>query len=175
MAAPVKPALKMALGKESYLWVPAIANIAAPTVVELTAAGSFNLSCSLFGDQEGPTATTNKVTLPQLLCETQTYEVNGPTQHSAPDFQASFDPQAAAGSDGKKAWASMPDNSTGFLVRRQGVDSNTDVATGQFVDVWPGQLGVKVPTKTATDASGVFAFTVGVAVTGAPQFNVALT
>ena len=174
MAAPIKPALKRAQGSDSWLWVPAIADTTAPTDTEVGAASGFNLSCSLFSDQEGITATTEKVTLPQLLCETETYEVNGATSYSAPDFQISFDPQAASGADGKKAWESMDDNASGFLVRRQGVAATSDVATGQFVDVIPAQLGVKVPTKTGTGADAVYAFTVGASVTGKPSWNVAI-
>ena len=56
MAAPIKPALKRAFGNDSWTWVPAIADAYAPTVAEVTAATGFNLSCSLFGDQDGVTA-----------------------------------------------------------------------------------------------------------------------
>jgi hypothetical protein len=172
MTAPLKPALKRAFGNDSWGFIPACALPSAPTVAELTAAGGFNLSCSLFGDQGDLSATTGKVTLPRLLCETQTYESNDATNYSAADLTVSFQPQAAAGADGKKAWEAMDDLSSGFLWRRQDVDPQTAIAAGQFVDIVPVDLGVKVPMKTATDASGVYAFTQGASVTGAPSFNV---
>lgn len=174
MAAPIKPALKRAQGNDSWLWVPAIADQTAPTLAEVNAAAGFNLSCSLFSDQEGVSASTDKVTLPQLLCETETYQVNGATSYTAPDFTVSFDPQAASGADGKKAWEAMDDNASGFLVQRKGVTATDDLAAGQFVNVYPAQLGVKVPTKTGTGAEAVYAFTVGVSVTGQPSPNVAI-
>lgn len=173
MAAPIKPTLVRAFGNESWAWVPAIADTSAPTIAELQAATGFNLSCSLFGEQEGITATTEKVTLPRRLCETETFEVNGSTSYSAPDFLVSFDPQAAAGADGKKAWEAMDDLAEGFLVRRQGEPGTTDFATGDFVDVIPAQLGVKVPTKTGTGSDGVFAFSVGASISDTPDWNVA--
>jgi hypothetical protein len=174
MTAPIKPALKRAFGNDTWAWVPAVASKTAPTVAELTAATGFNLSCSLFGEQEGFTATTEKVTLPRRLCETETFEVNGSTNYAAPDFMVSFDPQAAAGADGKKAWEAMDDLSSGFLIRRQGVTATTDFTAGEFVDVIPAQLGVKVPTKTGTGSDGVYAFTVGASITDTPAWNVAV-
>jgi hypothetical protein len=174
MAAPIKPALKRAFGNDSYTWVPAIAVKTAPTAAEVEAATGFNLSCSLFGEQEGVTTSTAKVTLPRILCETDTFEVNGEVTHSMPDLMVSFDPQGAALSDGKKAWEAMSDLEAGFLVRRQGKTATTVYAAGDFVDVIPVTLGTKVPTKTANDAAGVYAFTVGASITSAPAYNVAV-
>ena len=174
MAAPIKPALKRALANDSWVFVPAIANPDSPVLAEVTAASGFNLSCSVFGEQEGFTATTEKVTLPRRNCESETFEVNGSTNYAAPDFLIAFDPQAAAGSDGKLAWETLEDMMEGFMVRRQGKDANTDIETGDFVDVVPVQLGVKVPTKTGTGADGVYAFTVGASITNTPSWNVAV-
>lgn len=174
MAAPIKPALKLAFGNDSWGFAPVVANILIPKVTELNAASGFNLSCSLFGEQEGLSATTEKVSLPRLLCETVTYESNGATSFAMADLMISFDPQAAAASNGKKAWETLTDGITGFLWRRQGVAASADVAIGEFVDIVPIALGVKVPTKTGTGADGVYAFTMPASITGAPAFNKAL-
>jgi hypothetical protein len=174
MTAPVKPALARSFGTESYAWVPAIADPAAPTVAELTAATALPLQGFLTGDQGGVSGSTDKVTLPRRLMETETYEVNGATSYSAADFTLFYDPQAAAGSDEKKAWESLEDGAEGFLVWRGHVDPTTDFVAGQFVSVYPAQLGTKVETKTASDASGAYAFTLGVSVTGQPSKNVAV-
>lgn len=174
MAAPIKPALKQALGMESWGFVTAIANIASPTLAELNATGGFNLSCSVFGEQEGITTTTEKVNLPRLLCEKTTYQVNGETTYEMADLMVSFQPQAASGSDGKKAWETLVDGITGYLWHRQDIAAPSDLATGQFVDIIPVQLGVKTPTKTGNDSAGVFAFTQPASITGAPAFNKAI-
>lgn len=174
MAAPIKPALKQSLGKEAWGFVPAIAAIATPTVGELTATGGFNLSCSVFSDQAGITSSTNKVSLPRLLCEMTAYQVNGETTYEMADLMISMQPQAASGSDGKKAWETLTDGIAGFLWHRQDVLASTDVTAGQFVDIIPVQLGVKTPTTSGNDDSAVYAFTQPAAVTGKPAFNVAV-
>ena len=174
MAAPIKPALKKAFGNDAWGFVPAVGSISAPTVAELTAVGGFNLSCSVFGEQDGISSTTEKVTLPRLLCETTQYQNNGTTTYEMAELVVSFDPQGAALSDGKKAWEALTDGISGYLWRRQGVASSTDLTTGQFVDVIPVQLGTKTPTKTGTGAEGVYAFSQPASITGKPSFNVAI-
>lgn len=174
MAAPVKAPLVRAFANDSWLWVPAIEDKSAPTVTEIEAASGFNFSCDIFGEQEGFTGTTEKVTLPRRNCESSTFEVNGPTTHSAPDLQLAFDPQGGEGSPGKAAWEAMEDMAHGFLVRRQGKDATTVVETGDRVDVVPAQLGVKTPGKTGTGADGVYAFMVSASITDTPAWNVAV-
>lgn len=175
MSVPVKPALKRAYARDRWYWVPAVGNTAAPTVAEVTASGGFNLSCSLFGDtQDGFDATTDKVTLPRRNCETDVFQVNGNTTHSAPDLMVSFWPQGAAASAGKKAWEAMTDGATGFLIRGQDLDPMADSVAGEFVDVIPAQLGKKVPMKTSNDAAGVYAFKVSASIIDTPQYNKAI-
>jgi len=174
MAVPTKPTLVSAFGNESWGFVLTVANIQLPSVAELNAATGFNLSCSVFGEQEGVSATTEKVTLPRLLCETDTFEVNGSTTHAMADLMVSFNPQGAAASVGKKAWETLVSGATGFLWRRQGIAGTTDLVIGQFVDIIPTQLGTRIPTKTGAGADGVFAFTVPASITSTPAYNKAL-
>lgn len=172
MVAPVKPALSRALGADSWMWALAIANINEPVLGEINALSAFNMSCSLFREQDGLGAATETITLPALLCETENYEAKGATTYSMADLSVVWRPQDAAGADGKKAWEAMDDLAEGFLIRRQGILATSDWLTGQFVDVIPAQLAVKVPGKTGTGADGVYNFTVGVSVTGQPAWNV---
>lgn len=174
MAAPTKPALTLAFGTDGWGFVLAVANIAAPTLVELNAVSGFSLSCSVFGDQGGVTASTEKVTLTRLLCETVQYQVNGATTFEMAELMVSFNPQGATASAGVKAWETMTDGLAGFLWQRQGVVATTDLASGQFVNIIPIQLGTKNPTKTSTGADGVFAFTQPCSITGAPAFKKAI-
>lgn len=174
MAAPTKPALVKAFGNESWTFLVAIASKTAPTAVELEAATGFNLSCSLFGEQEGLTASTEKVTLPRRLCETVTFESNGPTSYSMADLVVSFDPQGAPASAGKKAWETLVDGSSGFLVQRLGKAGTGVFVAGDYVNVVPVQLATKTPTKTGNGADSVVAFNVAVSITDTPAFNVAV-
>jgi hypothetical protein len=174
VAVPTKPTLVRAYGADAWQWAPAVANIAAPTVAEVTAVTGINISCYLLEGQEGATAEVGKVTLPRFLCETQTFDVTSETKWSHAELTVVVQPQAAALSDGKKAFEAMGDNESGFLIRRLGVSSMTDWAAGQFVNVYPGTLAVKVVQTSATDASGVVVFKQGFDITSAPSQLVAI-
>lgn len=176
MAAPIKPQKKTANGKDTWWAVPTIADITAPTDDEINAVLGLNITCFLLAEQEGVTSTTEKVALARLLCETTTTEGIGETTWTMADLVGVFDPQAAAASDGKKAWELFEDGFTGYLVRRQGVVSNVDadVTAGQFVDIVPVSTGPATPGKTSNDASGIYSFTATAAVTGTPSFNKAV-
>lgn len=176
MAAPIKPQKKTSNGKDTWWFVPAIADQAEPVITEVNSASGLNFTCYLMAEQEGVTGSTNKATLARLLCETATTEVIENTVWSMADVMGVFDPQAVAGSDGKKAWEKFKDGATGYFVRRQGVVNSVsaDVSTGQFVDVIPVEVGPATPGKTSTGADGIYAFTAAVSVTGTPSFNVAV-
>lgn len=172
MAAPIKPQKVQANGKDAWWFVPAIADINDPVLAEVNSGSGLNITCFLLAEQEGVTSTVEKVRLARLLCETSTTEGLGEQTFSLSDIQGVFDPQAAAGSDGKKAWELFEDGASGYLVRRQGVVSATDAAvtTGQFVDVFAVDVAPAVPGKTSNDSSGIYTFTAGVALLDA-AFN----
>lgn len=175
MAAPIKPQKVTANGKDSWWYVPAIADIDTPTALEINATSGLNISCFLLAEQEGVTANTEKAALARLLCETSSQEALGATTWSLADITGVFDPQAAAGSDGKKAWEKLKAGGPGYLVRRQGVISATDadVTVGQFVDVFRVETAPATPGKTGTDASGIYSFTAAVGLLD-QAFNVAV-
>lgn len=174
MAVPINPGKKRSFGNDSWGWAPAIADPNAPTLLELNAAGAINLSCYLLRDQDGLGVSVDQVTLDAALCEVEDFQVQGATTYSMPEIRVLFDPQGASGSNGQKAWTTLVDLADGFLWRRQGKRSTTDLATADKVDIIPGTLGVKVPTKTNNDPSGVYAFTTGFSITSAPKFQKAV-
>lgn len=177
MASPIRPMKQTANGKDSWFWAPAIASMTAPTALEINAESGANISCYLLAEQEGVTGQAEKVTLARLLCETSTTEALGEQTWSLADLQGVFDPQAAAGSDGKKAWELFQEPvNPGFLVRRQGVVALSDTAeatAGQFVDVFKVEVAKGTPGKSSNDASGIYTFTAPVALL-AQEFNVAV-
>lgn len=177
MAAPVMPRKVQANGKDSWYLVPAIAVKTAPTVAEVNATTGINVSCALLASFEGVTGSTGKVTLDRYLCETEQFEANDNTVFTMSDIVGGFDPQAAVSSDDKKAFEFLRNGFVGFAVRRQGIvaKGSAGVTSGQFVDVVPVDIAKAIPTKSNTDASGIYTFMAGVAVTGGPEFNVAVT
>lgn len=177
MAAPIKPQKVTANGKDSWFFAPAIADMTAPTAVEINAATGLNISCFLLAEQEGVTSNAERVQLARLLCETSTSEALGEQTWSLADLQGVFDPQGATGSDGKKAWEALKDGiADGYLIRRQGVkalDDNSEATAGQFVDVFHVETGKATPGKSSNDASGIYTFTAPVGLLG-QEFNVAV-
>lgn len=175
MVAPVKVNKKVALGKTTWWWLPALTSATSPAITEINAAGGLNLSGFVLGEQEGFTSDTGKTALPRLLMETSVTETLEPTTFSIPTFRFGWDPQAAAAAADKKAWALLKDGGTGFLVRRQNiVNSVSDAAVvGQFVDNAPVIGTVGVPKESSTGADGIYVFDVDFGITGTPTFNVA--
>lgn len=174
MVAPTKPQTVTSNGKDTWWWVPAIADTTAPTATEINA--GVNVTCYLLAEQEGVTGTAEKVRRARLLCETSTTEILGEQTWSLADIIGVFDPQAAPNSDGKKAWELFQNPvNPGYLVRRQGVvamSPTADATNGQYVDVFKAEAAQATPGKTANDASGIYSFTAPVALVDTPDFNV---
>lgn len=174
MVAPFKPRKVQANGKDSWFLVPAVATLSAPSITEINAATGINISCAILADGDSLTRTTNKVTLPAYLCETDQYEGLDRATWSMGDVVGGFDPQAAAVSDDKKAFEFLRNGYEGFAVRRQAVDVNVGAATvGEFFDIVPVAIDEAFSDKSGTDASAIYVFRAGVAVTGKPSINVA--
>lgn len=173
MVAPSKPTKAVANGKDTWWWVPGIADMTEPVTTEVNSASGLNITCYLLAEQDGVTSNTDKVRLARLLCETTTTESLGEQTFSLSDLIAVFDPQAASGHVDKKAWTLLKAGGDGFLIRRQNVVSKLDVAVSadQFVDVFKVTTGEGVPGKSATDPSGIYTFTAPVALI-AKEFNV---
>lgn len=174
MAAPINPGSAKVFGREKWIFAPTIANTSAPTVAELTGASALDISCYLFDDFGRPQKSTNSVTKNRRVCDTVQYQQIGITQYQGGDMLAAWDPQAAAGSNGKKAWEKFVSGATGYLVRRHAIDVNTDIAIGQFVDVVPVEIGPCMPGTAGDGEAAEAAFMTTYTVTAAPAWNKAV-
>jgi hypothetical protein len=159
MAAPLSPAKQLANGRQSFWLVDTISNISAPTATEINA--GLNITGYLMDDYEGVTVSGNKVTLPGVMLENTTTEINGETTISAADLRCTIDPQAANTSDAKKVWKKLyidASNSwSGYLVERQNFAGSDGAATaGQYVNVSAVVIDNGVVLRTGTDAAGVW-------------------
>lgn len=177
MAAPTTPAKKLANGRDTWWLITTLTSMTAPTATQINATtGGLNVTGMLLSDYEGGTTSTEKVTLPLVLLETTSTEVNGQTTNTLGDMTLTFQPQAASGTAGKKAWELFTNGRlSGYAVRRQDVAGTTgDTVTGEFVDVWPVDAVRNAPTKSSTGPDAIYTFTVSLGVTGTPAFNVAV-
>ena len=174
MATPIRPAAAKTYGREKWAYVPAIAALAAPTVAELTAAGGIDMSCYFYGDTAKPSVSQDGVTAPPRICDTQQFQSLGTAQWSGGNAMYAVDPQAATGSDGKKALEKLPDGTTGFLVKRVGKAYDADFATGDFVSIYPVEFGVPVDVTEGDGESAEVAIQQAYVITGPPEIITAV-
>lgn len=174
MTAPVRPAGVKAFGKEKWSFVPAIATQGTPKVTEITATGALDMSCYLYDTTAEPAVNQNRVTPPPRLCDTAQYERIGLANYQGGDAIYAVDPQAATGSTGKKAYETLPKGTTGFLVRRLGIDVNTDWTIGDFVSVFPVEFGEQLITKVGQAEATEVSVQQSFAITGPPSTLVAV-
>lgn len=175
MAAPINPQKITAYGKRRIWLVDVLEDTAEPGDDAIND-GAY-LTCFALSDQAGAMTTPNKVTLPIVLCETDSFEDFGTTVNSHADVTLLYDPQADTGSEGKTAWDLVYNDGDGYagnIVWMLGVrgDEDDSVAEGDRVTVIPAKLKVTSEEPTSTGEDGLFAFQCVVAVTGHIQRNV---
>lgn len=141
MADPNRPQAATAFGTEKWKWVPAIADISNPKVTEINATGSLDISCELFSDFDRPTTDQNRAQANARVCDKALPEILGIANEKGGNLNYAVNPQAPTGDDSKKAFETLLEGLEGFLVERPGGDVDTDIATGDFVIVYPATLG----------------------------------
>ena len=166
MAAPINPTGVGVQGNYKVVWVETLTNPDNPSLAEINGATSLDVSYYLYAEGWVPGVNSNRVTAPRRLASRKSQERFGTTTETLGDLVYVVDPQAAAGSDGKKAFEALTEGSTGYFVERPGSDADADVAVGEFVNVYPVELGAQVITGDTTDEASEFQVTQPVSVTG---------
>jgi hypothetical protein len=138
----------LADGQIKVTYVPAIANIAAPTVAELGA--GTDLECLITGDGFAPTVNEEVVSIPKL-CETINAEAPGRATHQIVLTLVRQDETAD-----DVAWTTLLRNTAGHLVVRYGSAHSTAYAAGDDVQVFPGKAGERRPQSP--EANGAILF-----------------
>jgi hypothetical protein len=154
-------------GNMSVLLVPAIANPAAPTVAELTAAGVVDISCYLTSDGYTP-GLDEQVISDERLCSTQVYEQPGRFTRSLVTIYIDNTNAPNAGTDNKAKGTLVP-GSTHSLVVRRGIAFDAAYAAGQTVTVSPikaGQYNDLPPEANSVLKTSQKQFITGETVTG---------
>lgn len=136
------PAGTPADGRGLVLWVPTIANAAAPTVAELTAVTVKQITYELAPDGFRDTTTENVIDGSRYTLE-QALELPGTVTDT-------LELQYVTGSDAETA---LVKGTSGFIVRRLGVANDTAVTAAQKVTVWPVRCGIQreVPPTANTE------------------------
>lgn len=168
MTAPVKTRKARSFGKKPWNFVPAGADIQNPTLAELNAVTGINVSLSLLSSFSGLGSEPSKVDLPAFLGETETYEANGTRKVSMGNIEAGVDPQAATGSEDKKAYEFFENGFVGWAWTAPGLDAKTHSAAAltDFVTIVPVEVDDAFVTESGEGEGAIFSFTAGVSVTG---------
>lgn len=133
-----QPASIPADGNLKIQWVPVIAVLTAPTIAEVNAASSKELSCYLTA--EGYTPATDEQTITDdRLCSRQTFERRGRFSDSL-DLAYIYNPVSAPDN---LAYSTMTPGTLGYVVARWGVAFETAFAAAQIIDVYPVECGIR--------------------------------
>ena len=171
----IRPTPAKTFTKDNWIFVPTIAAQGAPTAAEVNAAGSLDITLMLFTDgTAAPSKSTNRVQRQRRWGDGQSYEQIGLSSITGGTMLFALDPQAAAGSNGKKAWEKFVVGTTGFLVRRMAIAIATTPVATNFVDVFPVEYDQPFPTTSGDGEAAEAAFASEYAITGPPSFNVAI-
>lgn len=175
MVAPVRPASAKSKGTTKIVFVPAFTGAyTAPDVTAAAGASALDVTKMFFESSAMPDASTQMARAPRRVGDVESYEFVGEVQWTIGEMRYAFNPQAAALSDQKKAFEKFPYGTTGYLLFRKGIDRDTDLATGQFVTVYPVEFGSQVETDEGDGDGAEIAIKQGVGVTGTPAQVVAL-
>jgi hypothetical protein len=162
-------------GNLKVAYVATIADLAAPTVAELTATGALDISFFLTAGNFKSDIQQNRGD-DRRVGSKQTFQTLGRENASIDDVVYIADPQAATATPGNKAMELFQSGVAGFAVVRYGLDAETvDFVAAQKVDLWPIQFGVQ--RKTPQEADNEFAkitITQAIAVTGPVKQNIAI-
>lgn len=157
-------------GNVKAVFVPALANPAAPSAAELAAA--VDISCYLMPDWDGPTATQNTGE-DRRFCSRQTFSRLGRVQWEIAPLVYTYDPQGSVG-NANAVYDALAQGNRGHIVMGYGIDAADDLASGDKVDVFPIEAGVQVKAARGADEFAPLTVTQTVAVTGPVSQDVAV-
>jgi len=138
-------------GNLKVVWVPTIADTAAPSAAILNGATSIDLSCYLTADGYSPGGDEASIT-DDRLCSRQTFERPGRSSDTL-DLMYVYQAQAAAAAADNKAFDTLKHLTTGYIVTRWGKDYALPFIATDKVDVLPAQCGKQM--KSAPEANSI--------------------
>jgi hypothetical protein len=158
-------------GNTKVVFVPTLADPAAPSLAELTGASAVELSCYLTGSGLSPSIKEDTVT-DERLCSTQTFEQPGRKTDSL-EIEYIDNTNSPNEATSNKATDTLTEGTTGYLVVRRGVDYETAfAATSQKVTVYP--VTAMTQNELPPEANSVQKISQKLAVTGAVRRRVTI-
>jgi hypothetical protein len=178
MPTPSRPSAVKTFGRKNIVFVPTLSSTTAPPLTSVNGASALDITNIVFSDG-APTVTksTNSVDQNRRYGDTTTAQFIGTTTYGGGDMTYQYAPQAVAATAGKKAYEKFlnaPGTVTGYFVERKGIDASTDFAVGDFVNVYPVEIGPSLPVDEGDGESAEAAMTATFVVTAAPSLGVQL-
>ena len=146
----------------------------APSLAILTGASALDVTNMFYASSATPSSSANLVTAPRRVGDGSQYQRVGSSQKSIGEVRYSFDPQAAALSDGKKAFEFLPELTTGYYVTVMGQPDDGTMAVGDFVTSRPFEAGDQDEVPEGDGESAEVAIVQTLAQTGPTSLNVAI-
>lgn len=175
MAAGLRPAGTKAYRQTRIILVKDAAyNPNSPSLAMLTGATALDVTNMFYESSATPSTTTNLVSAPRRVGDGTTYQRVGESQAAIGEVRYSFDPQAAALSDGKKAFEFLPALTTGHYVTVMGLPDDGTLAVGQFVTSRPFEAGEQDEVPEGDGEAAEVAIVQTLAATGPKALNKAI-
>ena len=157
------PEFVTAEGNVKVAWIPAIADLNAPTLVELNA--GVDITCYLPETWGGITADQAKGEQ-RRMCSKESFETLGRIKRAVADLTYTYLPQAPDTDAGNKVKKALATGVSGYLVTRYGPDATDAFATGDVVDVLPVEAGAQNKNKGGSDEFAPLTITQGMSARG---------
>ena len=165
MAAPLTPAGVKVQGNLKTIFVPTL-DMEAPSLAALTGVGALEVTNILYASSGRYQAESSTGEAPRRMGSRKQWQQFGSDSESfSGALNYTVDPQATAGSDGKKAYEALPQGTTGYLMQFPGVDVDADLAVGDFGVPIPVEFGKRYIDGDPTDEFAEFMVVQGIIVT----------
>lgn len=158
-------------GNVKAVFVPSVANPAAPTVTELN--GGTDVSCFLMPDWDGPTATQNTGEK-RRFCSRETFTSLGRVRWEIAPLSYTYLPQqlGTPGAAGNEVYEALAAGNTGYLYLGYGIEPEADFEESDIADGFPVECGAQSKPPRGADEFAPLTVTQTLAVSGPAQIDV---
>ncbi len=147
------------LGATRLTAVVTLSSLTAPTLVQISAGTSKDLTCFVYADSWNPTATQAKGTKRARLCQTTMRDSLNLATVTAPTLMYTYQPQLADAAAGNEAKLLLQEGSTIYVVERLGLDADVAWAVGQRTLTHHLRLGKQIRSGDRSDQNAEFFIT----------------
>lgn len=175
MAGGLRPAGTKAYRNKRIILVKDVAyNPNSPSLAILTGSSALDVTNMFYASSAVPATSTNLVEAPRRVGDGTTYQRVGASQSTIGEVRYSFDPQAAALSNGKKAYEFLPNGTTGYYVTILGLPDDGTLAAGAFATSRPFEAGEPDEAEEGDGEAAEVAIVQTLAPTGPKSLNKAI-